>query len=690
MPQGAAHRRSHSPGTRPGMARVRSSLAMTTSDHHEPHPTMHRRMTDIPSRTRSSTNLDASRRARRRTASKVNLAEAGKSSKTSKAAANTSADGWESSHDSSGNENADDGALEVRAALKRKPSATPDGARPPNAVSSATVNPMLLQEKEPISPHTSHTETMPVMATPRKDSTKEAIAAMAPIAASPRSIRSSSSVRSIRSLLAGQGESVPREPVAPVLDTRPVTGMHHGVVAGSGNGPAEDESAADVSQESLRRPFLTRSQSSASALHQHAPSVMRTDTMTASGLLPQRRPDILTRSSSTVSLTEGLPNRAWTGSPSRDHLEQLLTGQRQPVRVVSNDTALHLPVTSSGTPLGPIPYTRSGSQTRISAASIANLLVGPRGLDKRPKPVVSKFAQQAQQLDPAATQAWALPKAEDVPSRIVNVDVPLHSVFHPIFVDRVKAQRRGMTSPPPPEQTQYRYLLDYGLSGPPIDDTALGQAELAPRIKSGWPLPESDQARAQARHEEQDEWPQRKVLVPDSTTTLGPNMIPFHFIHALTSTMENALALDQTEVPVMASLLPGVSDELEEGLDGQRGSEEAVEATQEAPVHFIDNASMRAIAYTAQAVAVQRSHTMTRRFADPMRAALGRVVRMSGYASQLPSNAEARAASASSRRRPLARSGSSSPLWPGVTPSTTMQRSATMASLQSFASASKQ
>lgn len=83
----------------------------------------------------------------------------------------------------------------------------------------------------------------------------------------------------------------------------------------------------------------------------------------------------------------------------------------------------------------------------------------------------------------------------------------------------------------------------------------------------------------------------------------------------------------------MASLLPGVSERLDDECDPTLTSS----PSSREGAHYIDNISMRAIAYTAQAVSVQRSHTVTRRFADPLKSSLGRVVRLSGYASQLSS-----------------------------------------------------
>ena len=70
-------------------------------------------------------------------------------------------------------------------------------------------------------------------------------------------------------------------------------------------------------------------------------------------------------------------------------------------------------------------------------------------------------------------------------------------------------------------------------------------------------------------------------------------------------------------------------------MDAAAGASDASKA--EDKMLYIDNAAMRAIASTAQAVTVQREHTVTRRFADPMRESLERVGRANGMLAKLPS-----------------------------------------------------
>lgn len=270
------------------------------------------------------------------------------------------------------------------------------------------------------------------------------------------------------------------------------------------------------------------------------------------------------------------------------------------------------------------------------AAQIASIMAQRRITERYAKPIVSTFATYQQQFDPHASvasstssRAWGA-QADEVPGRIMAADVPESSVFAPGFVERVEARMAGAAPEPAGDDApQYRYLLDYALSGPPVNKAALAQVELMPQAENSLPLPTNSSAHVQQ-------------AVPDSSATLGPNMIPFHFIHALTSSMENALALDHAEVPAMASLLPGV------GAAGMCASPTAldsgaIESEDEAEhVHYIDNRSMRAVACTAQAVAVQRAHTVTRRFADPLRESLERVARESGYTATLAAAEPAR------------------------------------------------
>lgn len=421
-------------------------------------------------------------------------------------------------------------------------------------------------------------------------------------------VPSNASLRSSRSTL------LLRTPVAPVLDTHRVAGAHFGAT-GFGTGPAGVDIDAggdadmDASIDSLPagslRPVGSTSALAQEASHEVRPQFMRgrTDSVSSLTSLVERASLGMRRTSSSQSLNEANLRRI-ESSPSCEQLEMLLERGRGrgASRLVSRG------VTNEHS--GPVRMSAAGTNSRLAATSISHMLASARR--RAPKLLVSKFAGYHQQFDPHAP-AMSVPTGvvgtDGVPGRVMSADVPAQSVYAPDFIARLKGKtgRDGASRQPPTGEPTYRYLLDYALSGPPIERGALSEVDLTPRLESGVPLRDT----------------RAKLAVPESTTTLGPNMIPFHFIHALTSTMDNALALDQAEVPAMASLLPGVSDALDDA------SAPSTSDLADERLHFIDNPSMRAIAYTAEAVAVQRMHSVTRRFADPSRAALTRVMRES-------------------------------------------------------------
>ncbi|WFD19970.1 hypothetical protein MCAP1_002214 [Malassezia caprae] len=608
-------RRLHTSGSRVGLSRyvdsiadmsARSSLIMTPKGESETRPTMTRRRSDGPLRSRSNSNMESmARRARRKNASSTKIqASFDEGRPASKQAPNNSESHWESSSDDEAHDDALQ--LDMHASGSGKDKAGIHRSKRPESLvlnqglahvadlGDDALSPRTVPRSAPAPPHS---------ATPRK-SAADLRHAYDTYHGSPRSLRSSSSVRSVHSLLAGHtGGGVngggTTTPVLPVLTTMPAVGAHHGT-HGYTMGP---DTSGD--QDARQRPQLRSTSSSTSvqpgridASWAPAPALPRTWSMQS--LQPIE--------------AGGLPS-----SSSRDQLAHLLAGH-----------------------------------ARRTSVSLASLLGGTRASERAAKPVVSKFAHAQQQFDTLATQAWVLPSSDEMPGRVVSVDVPPSSVYSASFAEHVVAR---MARPPPLDEPRsapdssaplpYRYLLDFGLSGPPIDRAALGPAALTPRHGTG--LPHADTG-ADSRDAARD-----KMLVPDSTTTLGPNMIPFHFIHALTSTMESVLALDPAEVPAMASLLPGAAERLDEGgADGlSDGVASSQGSTSEGPMHWIDHGSMRAIGCTAQAVSMQRLHTVTRRSADPFRCALARVVRLSGTATsaepRLPRNA--RVASSMSLRR---------------------------------------
>ncbi|WFC98360.1 hypothetical protein MYAM1_001087 [Malassezia yamatoensis] len=492
--------------------------------------------------------------------------------------------------------------------------------------------------------------------------------------------------RSKSSLLLDRKNSYVSGPVAPILDNRRVTSTQHGI-------ETEDSSIHNPSrfylndEEDARtpnsRPYMLSAGSSSnlklgsSAQEQTVSPYFarsRNDSVTSLTSLLDGSSG-LRRSSSTQSLNDSHLRRSFS---SRGHLQQML--QRN--QIERRGSALS---SLTGEHSGPVRMGAAGHSNSLLTSAFANLLSSGKPPERSHAPIVSKFARYEQQFDPAASAQHFLSMssgANDTPGRVVSVDVPATSVYSEQFVDRIRAQmdriekaenkqssqkgkesRSKQAANSPADAHQYRYLLDYGLSGPSIDKELLSRVKLTPRSDAGLAL-EPDVKRESfyrprnrtqtvsgSQSNECSTQDAAKLAVPDSATTLGPNMIPFHFIHALTSAMENALALDRAEVPAMASLLPGVADDDSSLLPHLTPDDasETEESTGEENVHFIDNRSMRAIAYTAQAIAVQRIHTVTRRFADPFRDALARVSESSGYLAYLQEQERILRTSASSR-----------------------------------------
>lgn len=548
---------------------------MTAHSEGESRQEYTRRRSEIPVRSRSGTNIEALlRRQRKRSHSRARILE-----KKNREGSDSQ---WDSSSVSSDDE--DNGQmLELHAKLP------PRGAPPGRSA----------VPKPPPTPPAPETALPPPPLPP----------VSASVPTTPKLARSQSSTTSIHSFFHGHTKQTA---AAPVVNKQTVSSGAHAIDEDTMDADLSQHSAASHIEDGL---YMHHGGSTSSV------TLDRMNKMTTTGRIPimtslsQELELPLRRSMSVHSLHESTDFRH---SASQQQLSQLLTG-RASTRGPQHDVSR-----------------MSGPPGRIAASSIVHLLTGSRNhIDKRSKPIVSKFSEWPLAASTAnlessnsLTSSHVLQGSNGLRGRVVSVDVPPSSVFSASFVDRVQ-HHIDMDAPPSErDRIQHRYLLDYGLSGPPIDSATLSQAELTPCLESGVFLKEHEQA-----WNLRSSVPRRMLLVPDSTTTLGPNMIPFHFIHALTSTLDHALALDHAEVPAMASLLPGVSDRLDDENDPTSMSS----SSSREGAHYIDNVSMRAIAYTAQAVSVQRTHTVTRRFADPLKSSLGRVVRLSGYASQLPS-----------------------------------------------------
>ena len=171
-----------------------------------------------------------------------------------------------------------------------------------------------------------------------------------------------------------------------------------------------------------------------------------------------------------------------------------------------------------------------------------------------------------------------------------------------------------------------RYVLPYGLGGPPVEKNPLTEALLAPafdenEFESSWApalanaagLGSRSARETYASHAgfEQEGIPAGDAFdMGGNAIVNGPNSTPLHIIHGLTSITDDPFPLEASD--------------LQAGSDIPAGH-----------TMLVKPSTMRAIALTVQAQAVHRQHTVTRRFADPMRESLERVAQASGKWSYL-------------------------------------------------------
>ncbi|KDN47313.1 hypothetical protein K437DRAFT_255852 [Tilletiaria anomala UBC 951] len=197
-----------------------------------------------------------------------------------------------------------------------------------------------------------------------------------------------------------------------------------------------------------------------------------------------------------------------------------------------------------------------------------------------------------------------------------------------------------------------RYVLPYGLSGPPIENNSLNSALLSPafeenEFESSWAPALANAAGLGSRssrgthmHGElaADGIPVGDIFDLDGNAMVnGPNATPLHIIHGLTSISNEPFPLEATDLAAGSDIPAGHT-------------------------MLIKPSTMRAIALTVQAQSVQRQHTVTRRFADPMRNSLERVARASGRLGAVPRST----ASSSKATGRWARSPMSQPSTPGI------------------------
>jgi len=249
---------------------------------------------------------------------------------------------------------------------------------------------------------------------------------------------------------------------------------------------------------------------------------------------------------------------------------------------------------------------------------------------------------------------------------------------------RSRSESSGRRGKRQDEPTLVRYVLPYGLSGPAIEKNALNEALLAPAFEGGASESNLGSARtgpalrktsaaaaiaasAAAAHAAasahsphhlmyppgsvpgqslspegypMNDWMFNGGMAPASAMLLaGPNAVPLHLVHGLTSTSSADFPLDAAELATYETglpLFPG-AELAGNGAHGYSGLEDEMNGMSgylQSPQHMVDPRTLRAIALTSQAAAAYRSHTVTRRFRDPFRESLERVARQSG---RLPS-----------------------------------------------------
>lgn len=238
----------------------------------------------------------------------------------------------------------------------------------------------------------------------------------------------------------------------------------------------------------------------------------------------------------------------------------------------------------------------SRGASRGGIAALANATTD----GKYTKPIISTFAK-----DPDRKRS---PHAVPVTSR---------SIYAPGYTKIQGKTGKAILKGKDPTRS-IRYVATYGLGGPPIAQTALNEALLAPsfdgdEFEASWAPALANAAGLGSRSSRhgghsssssnfrEDGIPLHDpgMAFTGSAAVNGPNATPVHLIHGLTTISPEPFPLDPADAPSLAA------DE-----------QHALTA---------DPGTLRAIALTSQVLSTHRSHTMTRRYFDPMREALGRI-----------------------------------------------------------------
>lgn len=416
-----------------------------------------------------------------------------------------------------------------------------------------------------------------------------------PLASSPSSVRSRSSVLSNRFPLFSR-EAQAAAP--PMLDT-------HNALAGRLGARHEDRG-------DLLMPLAgpSRSGRSVSAMVSSTSAPVGLDQL-PHGSLDSRSNAALTKAGqargmhSTVGTPSPLSSAAQSASGTIGY------GSQQQQQRAAKDTSSDRRRTASTQSLTAADAAKLAAKLRMARDSMDDHGLGGYGstqrgaqgynprLEKYKKPVVSTFVKEA------ATEA---PQA---------IEVQANSVYSKLFAQAHDSQE-GDDS----DKRMIRYVMGYGVSGPPIEKSRLSEALLGPSLdmadfESSWApaLAHAAGLGAAVPPPIQTEY---GLVTPEAPAAAGgPNSTPLHLIHGLTTTSPDPFPLDPTDVPAL--------QEEADVFDSHPVSQLA-----QHPIQLVDPGLIRAIAITTHAIAVHRLHVVTRRYADPMREGLERVVRSSG------------------------------------------------------------
>lgn len=250
------------------------------------------------------------------------------------------------------------------------------------------------------------------------------------------------------------------------------------------------------------------------------------------------------------------------------------------------------------------------------------------------KPLVSNFAKDAERR-----------------TKPMAVTITPNSVFWPDWLSMGKAEqaRRSKEVQSSSSRRYIRYVGRYGLSGAPIEETPLNEALLAPsfdgdEFESSWAPALANAAglgprgSIRSRHHQANMMTASQFIedgIPlhdpmtftGSAAVNGPNATPVHLMHGLTTISPDDFPLDPADAPTLIKNGKNNARRNRTHLHDDDDEEEDDDEDPNGDEGFTASpATLRAIALTSQMLSTHRSHTMTRRYYDPLREGLDRVV----------------------------------------------------------------